>query len=140
MEQNDIRKFAEEWITFQAKENPYLGPKQRALDNDPEFEVVARLLQLTHEDWNTALAITVEIANQSNDPWVLEILGASALEDILEEHGYRVLLPFLSAAKANPNFRQALRHIWERSDPYVWEQFLRVRDKLATPELPDYES
>ena len=80
------------------------------------------------------MVVCVEIAHQSGDPEILDILGASPLEDLLEYHGDKVLPDFLAAAKDNPSFRQALRHIWPREDKQIWARFEAIRDHL---ELPD---
>jgi hypothetical protein len=125
----EIQNFAREWIAFQKTQQT-----QDAAFDDPAFEIAFRLSRMAVDAKEPATAICVEISNRSDDPWILEILGAGTLEDILRSHGHDVLPEFLAAAKANPNFRQALRHIWPREDENVWRRFLAVRDSLTLPE------
>lgn len=135
MNSNDVKQIAADWIAWQEKRKPQ---PSHLHDDDPAFAVVLKLDELIWDDWNMALTIAVEIADRTDDPHLTAILGASTLEKMLERHGYEVLPGFLKAAKANPVFRQALRNVWECSDPYVWEQFLRVRDKLDAPIVPEH--
>jgi hypothetical protein len=73
-----------------------------------------------------ALAIASLIARGSDDPRVLEILGAGPLEDLLS--GNPALLDTVAQeAKSNPNFRAALRSIWQSTIPDdVWAAVQRV--------------
>jgi hypothetical protein len=133
MDQSEIRKFAKAWIEFQATQQFDDAP-----EDDPAYETIFRLTRMAGgSDRKIATAICVEIANQSGDPWIMKILGASPLEDLLESFGHDVLPDFLAAAKENPNFRQALHHIWPREDKTVWGRFLSVRDNLILPGLPE---
>jgi len=129
MDQSEIRKLASDWIAYEKKHEPERGTTREERLDEVAFEIVLKLMELVDDDWINALAICAEIARQSNDPWILEILGAGPLEDLLER-GHEVLQPFLAEAKANPSFRQALRHIWPRSDADLWRRFEAVRDKL----------
>lgn len=129
MTDEEIRKFAGEWIAVEKSHNPALG-NPKPSDDDPSWDTIIKMLELTRADWRTTLAVCVEIARQTDDPWVLQNLGAGPLEDILEG-GQRVIEPFLAAAKANPTFRKALHSVWECSDPEAWRQFQMVRDHLT---------
>src|SRR5213593_25891 len=99
MTEAEIRQLASEWIAFGEAQNPALERKSRIVDDDPRWKAWSRLLWLTADDWPTTLAVCIEIANQSNNAWVLENLGAGPLEDLLEVRGMQVIEPFLRAAK-----------------------------------------
>lgn len=128
MEPDAITDFAKTWIASQQKWERQDGMP----DDDPDMDIIFDLMRLTKEDWETATAICIEIAKQSEDPMILEILGASPAEDILRAHGDKVLPSFLEGANANPRFRQALGHVWEVCSPDVWMRFVRIRDELAS--------
>ncbi|MGO9134197.1 MAG: DUF6869 domain-containing protein [Methylovirgula sp.] len=131
MDGNQIRELAGRWITFQKTTDPRFGDrKSKANEDNPEHRVALSLIDQTLRDWPSALAVCIEVAVESDDPWILEILGAGPLEDLLENHGDTVLNHFLAAAKDNPNFRQALYHIWSCTDKDVWLRFLQIRDEL----------
>jgi len=101
-------------------------------DDDPDMEIIYDLMLLANENWEVATTICIEIAKQSEDPMILEILGASPIEDILRDHGDKVLPSFLEAAKVNPRFRMALGYVWDVCSPDVWARFVRLRDELAS--------
>ena len=135
MDQTEIQRFAEQWIAYQLTQRP--GAQNAEGRDAPGFAVVIRMMEIVADDRPAAVAICAEIARQSGDPWILEILGAGSLEDLLADNGEDVLQDYLVHAKDNPNFRQALHHVWHQSGrPAVWEQFIGIRDKLALPRLP----
>jgi hypothetical protein len=127
MSPDAIARFARAWIVSQEKWEKLDGLS----DDDPDMEIVYDLMRLTEDDWEVATAICVEVAKQSADPMILEILGASPLEDILRAHHDKVLPAFLKAAKENENFRTALGHVWQVCPPDAWMKFARIRDELV---------
>jgi hypothetical protein len=134
MNEVEISAFAANWITVQKAEDPKLGNSRRR-DDDSEYENIFELMRMSDpkEDWKQAIAICIEVARQSGDPWILEILGAGPLEDLLSNIGDPVLPSFLTAAQANPSFRQALRHVWPCQNANLWRKFEAIRDELKLP-------
>jgi hypothetical protein len=131
MNETEIQSLATQWIEVQKKADPRLKEKRKKIaDYDPDFDVIQRVFDIQDDDWRAAFSIAVEVASQTNDPWILEILGAGLLEDLLEGRGEEILPLYLAAAKANPAFRQALRHVWESNTPETWKKFVRLREKL----------
>jgi hypothetical protein len=136
MDDEEIRRIASDWVAIEKTQGRETSSQPKPSDDDTRWNVVFGLMDLAHDDWLTATAICEEIATQSDDPYVLGMLGAGPLEDLLEYHGTHVIEPFLKAAKTNPRFRQALRSVWECSDPEVWERFKSVRDTLSYVKKP----
>jgi hypothetical protein len=132
----DIKRLARNWVAAQSCQNPYLSHKDWEW-YDPRCEPIFALTAMTWSDWRRALTVCVEIARLSSDPWILEILGAGPLEDVQRKGGCEALRPLLTAARRNPAFRRALRHVWDGGDLRAQLRFARIRDKLEMPLYPE---
>ncbi len=70
-------------------------------------------LENPSEAWN----VVKEVFESSEDPWVLENLGAGPLETLLSVHGDNTLQEVRIYSRQQPRFLKVLAHVWTHALP-----------------------
>lgn len=70
-------------------------------------------LENPDEAWN----VVKEVFESSEDPWVLENLGAGPLETLLSMHGDNTLQEVRIYSRQRPRFLKVLAHVWTHALP-----------------------
>jgi hypothetical protein len=109
-------EIASAWIDYEARPH---SPDVEAGEDDAWWAVDA-MMGLAGDDPLRALEICFLIARSSNDPKVLEMLGAGPLEDLLSEDPTLFDAIFYES-KSNNSLVTALRSMWQSTIPdHVW--------------------
>ena len=84
------------------------------------------------EAWEFILAV---LASDDSTP-ILETLSAGPLEDLLVQHGTRVIERVEAQARRDPRFAGLLGGVWRNTMPEeVWQRVLQVRDRRGWDEV-----
>ena len=111
MSSRAVQKLAERWIAAQ------LAYDRTAKRNPPAVDAVINLAWDLPKDRSDFLwRFILEVTKQSDDPDILEMLGASPLEDLIRAHGVQYFDRIDSEAAANPGFKTALGNVWVTED------------------------
>jgi hypothetical protein len=73
--------------------------------------------------WSALLAVL----RKTKDEWVLGMLAAGPLEDLLEDSGTKFIDRIENEARTNPTFCWMLHHIYESGPPEVWARIEAIR-------------
>ena len=117
MELNEIAKaWIERWST------ELESPERKKYDWVEELENDA-----VYENPDLAIDLVLEILKQPVSNKVREVLAAGPLEQVLANHGSRVIERVEILAKTNPEFAHLLGGVWKNAMPdEVWERVQRV--------------
>lgn len=69
------------------------------------------------ENPGEAWSLVKEVFESSEDPWVLENLGAGPLETLLSTHGDSTLQEVRIYSRQRPDFLKVLAHVWTHALP-----------------------
>jgi hypothetical protein len=107
-------EIADAWIGYQAEVHSFPP------ESHPHWWAVDALSCLLDDDPLRALEITFLVGRRSDNPKVLEILGASPIEDLLTEDP-TLLDAVAIEVRSNESLRVALRSVWQGAMPdEVW--------------------
>lgn len=110
------------WIDFQAR--PHAPSEEPGEDED--WWAVDAMMGLSGDDPVRALRICFVVARLSNDPKVLEMLGAGPLEDLLSDDP-TIFDLVAQETKLNDRLVTALRSTWQSTIPdQVWFSLQRL--------------
>lgn len=115
----DLAQTAADWIAYTASHHPQIGDMRDASDtslNGPNHPEQV-LISLTYDEPRTALAFIEQILAQTTDPWILENVGAGALEDLLSAGDPSIISSIESLPNRYPHAREALSHVWTKHLP-----------------------
>jgi len=99
-------EIAAAWISYQSRDHALPS------EDDEDWWAVDALMSLSADDPLRALETAFLIARGSNNPKVLEMLGASPIEDLVSEDP--TLLDAIAVeVRSNPNLRVALKSVWQ---------------------------
>jgi hypothetical protein len=112
----DIARLCETWITYQRR---YEHVRDGDGD-DPDWWAVGALLQTLPEprletEWRVIRCLCA-LAGPA-DSWIIEMIGASPLENFLEEHGDEAMDLVAPAAESDPVLMDALAKVWAFDAP-----------------------
>ena len=97
---------------------------------DPEMWSAIERFMLPMSDvrpedcWNALLAVV----RKTKDEWVLGMLAARPLEDLLEHAGAQFAERIEIEARRDPNFCWMLHQIYESGPPQVWARIHTIRE------------
>ena len=95
-------------------------------------EVCVLVEERPDEAWEFILAV---LASDDSTP-ILETLSAGPLEDLLVQHGTRVIERVEAQARRDPRFAGLLGGVWRTTMPEeVWQRVLQVRDRHGWDEV-----
>ena len=95
-------------------------------------EVCVLVEERPDEAWEFILAV---LASDDSTP-ILETLSAGPLEDLLVQHGTRVIERVEAQARRDPRFAGLLGGVWRNTMPEeVWQRVLQVRDRHGWDEV-----
>lgn len=121
---DEIVRFATEWIaeTIRGQERTHAG--------DGVF--ADQFIGFQAERPDVAFTIALKIAELSDHPWIVEVLGAGALETILHEKKETVLPAYEQAGRRLTSFRDALDCVWSQGseEQDYWIRFEALRERL----------
>ncbi|MES2897371.1 MAG: hypothetical protein V4759_15190 [Pseudomonadota bacterium] len=122
--EDEIARFASDWIA------ETIRGERGTRDGDDVF--ADQFIDLTFRLPDVALAIALKIAELSDHPWVLENLGAGALETILHQKKEAVLPVYEAAGNRMASFREALDSVWPQGSEKQehWLRFYALREEL----------
>jgi hypothetical protein len=120
-------EIAQSWVGYYLR----LGRPQSERDfavrkDDPNRWAVDAVMALQFSDPVRALEIAFIVARSTVDDWVLEILGAGPLEDLLVDDP--TLLDFIALEiGSNPRLKEALGFVWQNAmDDETWTKVQRL--------------
>jgi hypothetical protein len=88
------------------------------------YEFMDELIgQLAEDCWLGIL----EVVKLKPSDWVLGMLAAGPVEDLLEYSGAEFIERIEIEAQKNKDFRQMLQGTWESGSPEVWQRFIAAR-------------
>ena len=95
-------------------------------------EVCVLVEERPDEAWEFILAV---LASDDSTP-ILETLSAGPLEDLLVQHGTRVIERVEAQARRDPRFAGLLGGVWRNTMPEeVWQRVLQVRVRHGWDEV-----
>ncbi|HXD55722.1 MAG TPA: hypothetical protein VN618_13265 [Solirubrobacteraceae bacterium] len=116
----DVRGLCEAWARYQAR-SPRTG---RFHDEDPDSWAAIALHSFPHPprmelEWSVIVTLC-ELVDPEDD-WTVQMIGASPLEDFIDEHGDQALDLIEPAADQQPVLLAALRAVWpdEHVEPRI---------------------
>jgi hypothetical protein len=115
-------EIASAWIDYEARPH---SPAEEA-GEDKAWWAVDAMMGLSADDPLRALEICFLIARSSDDPKVLEMLGAGPLEDLVSEDPTLVDAIF-HESNSNNHLVTALKSMWQSTIPdHVWRELQRL--------------
>ena len=116
----DINEVAKGWVERWAYE---VGdPKRDEFEWVDEFEYVA-----THEIPEVGFKLILEILELEPSNHLIKMLAAGPLEDLLTNHGEKIIEKVESEAKSNDKFALLLSGVWQNLIPdHIWERVQTV--------------
>lgn len=128
MERFDRETLIRTWI--ERYTDPALVAKSRAQVPDERFWVWEQLDALCRNDPELAWSVVLEILERTHSTQALECLAAGPLEDLLAEHGNRLIELVEQEAQQSSAFRGLLAGVWQNTmSDDLW---LRVQAALKT--------
>jgi len=67
------------------------------------------------------------VVEKKPSEWVLGVLAAGPLEDLLEDSGKDYIDLIEIEARKNPSFKKILNGVWESGTKEIWARFEKVR-------------
>lgn len=113
MEHFDRETLIRTWI--ERYTDPALVAKTEAKVPDERFWVWEQLDALCRNDPELAWSVILEILGRTHSTQALECLAAGPLEDLLAEHGNRLIELVEHEAQRNNDFRGLLAGVWQNT-------------------------
>ena len=122
MNETEITEIAKAWVAVE------LIRKNESL-TDEDFWAQTKLLDLTFDDPINAIKIIIQISKLSSDPTLLSHLGAGPIEELMCQHGQKVIKIIEDEARNNQNFKKALAVVQiEKQDTTAYEKFYEIAE------------
>jgi len=95
--------------------------------DDPWFAAITELDRLAHDQPDLAWDLMLQILARDQSDYVVGMLAAGPLEDLIHYHGPTFVDRVESQARADATFKRVLQGVWESSTPDIWARVERVR-------------
>ena len=119
----DLGDLAEQWIKY------WLLPENSSAQDALSW-VADREYDLVHESPDEAWFLILEILRRNNSSQILEVLSAGPLEELLANHGERIIESVENEAMKNSSFATLLGGVWRNSiSEGVWARVEKVRNQ-----------
>ena len=116
----DVAVLAEGWISY------WLAPPDSALRESSSW-AIDREYQLVRDDPEAAWFLILEVLRKNCSTRILEVLSAGPLEDLLAQHGERMIAAVEREAKSNALFASLLGGVWRNAiSEEVWSRVQAV--------------
>jgi hypothetical protein len=119
------------WIQLQ--HTPKDSPERETL-----FWAFERERDLVHDDPDTAWRFILEVLRRDDSIPIMENLSAGPLEDLLAEHGPKVIDRVEAEARSNPAFAKLLGGVWQNTmSDSIWARVQAAWDRRGWDGIPE---
>ena len=120
MNEEEIGKWANDYIQAQ---------QVKGLNTDhPLWWAIERFMHVGDKiSVDDSLNTILSILEMDPPNKVLDVLAAGPLEDLIENHGEKIIDKIELLANRNPQFKKLLRGVWKSSTPKVWARIKECR-------------
>lgn len=118
----DMDELVFEWIRYQL-----LFDKDKDAANRDLFWTYDAVSDLCSNEPDLALEFIPSVVATKPERSIVEILAAGPLEDLLSNHGAKVIDKMKRESEQKPSFRNLFGGVWKNAMPEdVWERVLRI--------------
>ncbi len=116
----ELKEVAKAWIEMWDIELEDPARNMYGWVDDFEYEAV-------YENPDLAIDLVLEVLNHAPTDKTKEVLAAGPLEQVLANHGSKIIERVESLAGSNPDFSSLLGGVWQNSmSPEIWQRVQRV--------------
>jgi len=118
------------WIALQHTD-------EKSPDYERLFEFWDTVSDLVHERPDAAWLFVLEVLKADTSNTIMENLSAGPLEDLLAQHGPKLIERVEVEARANPKFAYLLGGVWKNAmSEEIWQRVQKVQDRRGWDGIP----